>query len=151
MRIITSLIFLSLLLLGGCESVSENMRDRFGPVPPKVRQFDGDLRTVFTAAQLAFKRLDFVLTDSSGAPAHLEASSRIITSESLGDSRQLVVTLRLHEVGAGKTEVEALVALQVENDSLGGVSSQNKREHGFYDNFFATLQEVLQGMAASKR
>lgn len=151
MRILASLLFLSALFLSGCESVSENMRERFNPVPPKVQQFDGDLRTVFTAAQLAFKRLDFVLTDSSGAPTRLEASSRIITSESLGDSRQLVVTLRLHEVGEGKTEVEALVSLQVENPSLGGVSSQNKREHGFYENYFATLQQVLQDRTGEKR
>lgn len=144
MRTITSLIFLSLLFLSGCESVSENMRDRFSPVPPKVRQFEGDVRTVFTAAQLAFKRLDFVLTDSSGAPTRLEASSRITTSESMRDSRQLVVTVRFHETGEGKTEVAALVSLQVENSSLGGSSAQNKREHGFYEMFFSTMQEVLQ-------
>lgn len=144
MRLLASLLFVSALFLSGCESVSENMRERFNPVPPKVQQFDGDLRTVFTAAQLAFKRLDFVLTDSSGAPARLEASSRIVTSESMGDSRQLVVTLRLHGAGEGKTEVEALVSLQVANSSLGGSSAQNKREHGFYERFFATMQEVLQ-------
>lgn len=151
MRSLASFLFLAALLLSGCESVSENMRDRFSPVPPKVREFDGDLRTVFTAAQLAFKRLDFILTDSSGAPTHLEASSRIISSESLGDSRQLVVTLRLHEAGEGKTAVEALISLQVENNSLGGRSSQNKREHGFYENFFATLEQVLKERTGDKR
>ena len=151
MRTITSILFLSLLFLTGCESVSENMRERFSPVPPKVRQFDGDLRTVFTAAQLAFKRLDFVLTDSSGAPSHLEASSRIISSESMGDSRQLVMTLHLREAGEGKTEVSALVSLQVEDNSPGGHSAQNKREHGFYETFFATLQDVLRDRAAGNK
>ncbi len=144
MRTITSLLFLSLLLLSGCDSMSDSVRERFSPVPPKVRQFDGDLRTVFTAAQIAFKRLDCVLTDSSGAPSHLEASSRIIRSETMRDSRQLVMTLHLHDVGAGKVEVEALVSLQVENNTLGGSSAQNQREHGFYETFFTTLQQVLQ-------
>jgi len=151
MRTIISLLFLSTLFMTGCESMPQSVRERFGPVPPKVRQFDGDLRTVFTAAQLAFKRLDFVLTDSSGAPSQLEASSRIISSESMGDSRQLVMTLHLHEAGPGKTEVSALVSLQIESNSLGGHSAQNQREHGFYENFFTTLQQVLEERAGSNK
>ena len=144
MRIITSLLFISMLLITGCESMSTGVRERFAPVPPKVRQFDGDVHTVFAAAQLACKRLDFVLTDSSGAPTYMEVSSRVMTSELMRDSRQLVATIRLHEIEGGKTEVAVLVSLQVENASLGGPSAQNQREHGFYGSFFTALQEVLQ-------
>lgn len=149
MRTLASFLVLSVLLLAGCENVSDNVRDRFSPVPPKVREFDGDLRTVFTAAQLAFKRLDFILTDSSGAPSRLEASSPIDTNDALGDSRQLVADLKFHPVGEGKTEVEMRLSRQVDSGSLGGSSAQNLREHGFYETFFTTLQEVLQARSGA--
>ena len=150
MRTITFLAFISLVFLTGCESMPEGVREHFSPVPPKVRQFDGDVHAVFSAAQLACKRLDFVVTDSSGAPTFMEASSRIMKSEGMRDSRQLVATIRLHEIGEGKTEVSVLVSLQVENATLGGPSAQNQREHGFYESFFTTVQEVLQERAVSK-
>jgi len=151
MRLLALFVFLSAILLGGCENMPDSVRERFSHVEPKVRQFDGDLRTVFTAAQLAFKRLDFVLTDSSGAPSRLEASSRIVTSETLGDSRQLVANLKFHQRDGGKTEVEMLLSLQVQAGSLGGASAQNQREHGFYESFFATVQQVLQERAGDSR
>ncbi len=151
MRTLASFIILSMFLMTGCDSLPTGVRERFGPVPPKVREFDGDLRTVYNAAEVAFKRLDFVLTDASGAPTHLEASSPISTSDSMGDSRQLVVTIRLRDAGQGRTEVEALVSLQVENSSLGGVAARNQREHGFYESFFTTVQQVLQERATSNK
>jgi hypothetical protein len=144
--LLISLVLVS-LLLSGCESMPAGVRDRFSPVSPKARTFEGDLRTVCTAAQHAFKQLDCVLTDASGAPSRLEASSRIQTTESLGDSRQLVISLHLREVEKGRTVVEMLISLQVENASLGGPSAQDMREHGFYDIFFTTLQQLLQERA----
>jgi len=147
MRTIVSLVCLFSLVLAGCASMPEAMRERFSPVPPKVRTFDGDVRTIFAAAKVALKQLDYTLTDSSGAPTRLEASSRILTSESLGDSRQTVANLHFHESSEGKTEVEVLISLQVESGSTGARSAQEKREHGFYDNFFATLEQVLQERA----
>ena len=151
MRLIFPFFLLFGLLLSGCESMPAGVRERFGPVPPKVRAFDGDLRTVCSAAQLAFKQLDFAVTDSSGAPSRLEASSRINPRDSLGDSRQLVVNLHLREDGKGRTEVEMLISRQVENASLGGPSAQDLREHGFYELFFTTLQQLLQERAGGSR
>ena len=151
MRTFAILLCLCSLILGGCESMSEAVSERFSHVPPKVRIFDGDLRTVFTAAQLAFNRLDFVLTDSSGAPVRLEAASRILKSASLDDSRQIVMNLHLRESGAGRTAVEALISVQIENASGGARSAVEKREHGFYENFFATLEQVLQEQARDRR
>ena len=147
MRSFVSFLSLAVVLLAGCDSMSDRVRDRFSPVPPKVRQFDGDLPTVFAAAQIAFKRLDFVLTDSSGAPVALEASSRIMRSESPGDSRQLVVNLHLHQMEGKQTEVAMRLSLQMKDASLGGPSAQDQREHGFYETYFSTLQQVLQERA----
>ena len=151
MRSILPLTLMLAFLLAGCESLSTGGRGPFGSVPPKIRLFDGDLPTVSAAARQAFKRLDCVLTDVTGAPGRLEASSPISTSKSLGDSRQLVITIRLHEAGPGRTEVEMLISLQVETATLGGPTAQDMREHGFYDAFFTALQQVLQERVGDRR
>jgi hypothetical protein len=149
MRATLPLILLCSLLLAGCESLSTDVRERFSPVPPKVRSFDGDIHSVCAAAQQAFRQLDCAVTDSSGAPARLEASSRIHANDSLGDSRQLVMNVQFHRVGPARTEVRMLISLQVENASLGGPSAQDLREHGFYDLFFETVQQLLQDRSGS--
>ena len=151
MRTLVSLLCLFSFLLAGCDSMPDTVRERFSPVPPKVKTFAGDVRTVFAAAKVAFKRLDFVVTDASAAHSRLEAASQILTSTGLGDSRQTVMNLSLHEDGAGQTVVEALISVQIENTSGGVRSAEKKREHGFYDNFFATLEQVLQEQAKSPR
>ncbi|MBI2517895.1 MAG: hypothetical protein HYV95_13405 [Opitutae bacterium] len=143
MRSFVSLLVLSGLLLAGCESMTERVQERFAAVAPKVRDFDGEQRTVYYAAQLAFKRLDFVLTSSSLGSAHIEAGSRIHTSEAFGDSRQLVAQVHLSEVAPGRTEVALTLQEQVENASLGGPSQQPLREHAFFETYFATLEAVL--------
>lgn len=154
MRFIASLLILSGVLLAGCESMTERVQERFAAVAPKTREFAGEQRTVYYAAQLAFKRLDFVLTRSSLGSAHIEAGSRIHTSEAFGDSRQLLAQVHLSTVAPGRTEVAITLLEQVENASLGGPSQQAVREHAFFETYFATLQAVLQeqgvGLAAEK-
>jgi hypothetical protein len=139
---IHTMLLLSVLLLNGCESMPDRMRERFSAVPPKMQVFEGAQPAVFAAAQQAFKRLDFELTRSS--PAQIEAVSRIHSSVAFADSRQLVARLHLSEAGPDKTGVELWLTEQVESKSLGGTSQQALREHGFFNLYFATLQQVLQ-------
>lgn len=134
-RILVSL--LALLLLSACESVT----DRFTAVDPKRQVFNGDQFAVQAAALQAFKRLDFSVTRSKAVD--LEAVSRIHTSAAFADSRQLTAKVHLNEAGPGKTEVEMVVTEQVESRSMGGTSQQTMREHGFYQLYFATVQQVL--------
>lgn len=143
MRVLPLFFVLSTVLLAGCESLTERVQERFAPVPPRTREFDGDQRTVHHAVQTAFKRLDFVLTRASSGSANLEAGSRIHASEAFGDSRQLVAQVHLSEVAPGRTEVAIRLVEQVENASLGGPSQQPLREHAFYETYFATLAAVL--------
>lgn len=137
MRILSSLLVLSALLLAGCESVE----DRFSVVPPKVQVFNGESPAVSFAAVQAFKRLDFQMTHSKGVD--LEAVSRIHTSAAFADSRQLTAKVHLSEVGPGKTEVELSLTEQVQSEHLGGTSQQTLRENSFFQLYFATLQQVL--------
>ena len=68
MKLARFLVFAGfVLMLAGCESVSERISDRFDLVPAKTKSFDGDKATVFLAAQRALKRMDFVTTRRAAA------------------------------------------------------------------------------------
>ena len=103
----TKLLFLPLIVafafLAGCESMSEGVAS----VPPQVQVVEGSPENVYRAAQLAFKRLDFVLTHT--AMGRVEAASAIHKSETFGNSRQMVAKLAIHEAGPNKSEVELWV------------------------------------------
>jgi len=138
------LITLCAVLLTGCESVT----DRFSPVAPKVQVFNGDQFAMNTAALQAFKRLDFLVTRSKAGD--IEAVSRIHTSVAFADSRQLSVKLHLNDAGPGKTEVGLTVTEQVQSERMGGTSQMAMREHGFFQLYFATLQQFLDENATTK-
>ncbi len=132
--------------LAGCESMSDRMQDRFTAVPPKVQVFAAPQEKVYYAGQLAFRRLDFVLTRNK--PSQIEAVSRINTSAAFADSRQLVARVHLSDAGAGQTEVEVTLREEVASSSFGGTHQQDMREHSFFALYFATLQQVLQEQGA---
>ncbi|MFI5335938.1 MAG: hypothetical protein ACHQ5A_04095 [Opitutales bacterium] len=141
-----SVYLLLSLLLTGCESISERVRDRFAEVPPQTQVYDADVPAVNSAALLAFKRLDYNITQSKFG--QIEAASRIRHSEVFADARQIVAQVQIRVVGPGKTEVAMLLTEDVETPSLGGPTQQALREHGFYGTYFATLQQVLKEEAA---
>lgn len=138
-----SLLLAIAVLLAGCESVT----DRFGPVEPKRQVFAAERAAVNAASLQAFKRLDFQVGRSKAGD--IEAYSRIHTSAAFADSRQLTARILLNDVGPGRTEVEMTVTEQVQGQSPGGTSQQSMREHGFYQLYFATLQQVLDEQASS--
>jgi hypothetical protein len=137
-----TLIALCAVLLAGCESMPGRMHERFAAVPPKMQPFAVAQDKAYAAAQLAFKRLDFMLTRHN--PSRLEAVSRINTSAAFADARQLVVNVHLQESGPGQTDVELTLREEVSSKSVGGTSQQALREHSFFGLYFATLQQVLQ-------
>lgn len=136
MRVFAFVFALAALLLAGCESVT----DRFSPVAPKVQVVTGEQDVVKPAAIQAFKRLDFTVTRSKG---DLEAVSRIHSSVAFADSRQLLAKVHFSEAGPGKTAVEMTVTEQSQSDRVGGTNQLAMREHGFFQLYFATLQQVL--------
>ncbi len=135
------IIVLCLLLLAGCEAVSERVRERLASIPPQTQVFEADMRAVSSGVQQALLRLDFTITRAR--PGQVEASSRIRHSEAFADSRQLVAQVSWHEVAAGRTEVALQLTEEVENATLGGPSVQTLREHGFYATYFSFLQQAI--------
>ena len=133
-----------LLLLVGCESMPEGVAS----VPPQAQVVEGSPEKVYYAAQLAFKRLDFVLTHS--AMGRLEAVSAIHTSETFGNSRQMVAKVAIHEAGPGKSEAELWVTEETSSQSMGGTRREPLRENGFFGLYFAMLQQVLQEQSVDK-
>lgn len=141
-------VLLSLmLLLVGCESLPQNMRERFAPVPPRLATFDADARSVYFAAQIAFKRLDYTLVRSSISGFRIEAASRINSSAAFQDSRQLVAYLAIEDIGPAQSEVSMRLVEQLEGRGIGGSSELALREHGFYETYFAVLKQVLEEQA----
>lgn len=124
------------------------MPERFAAVPPQVVTVDGEMDQVYSAAQKAFKRLDFVLTRS--VMGRVEAASAINTSVTFADSRQIVARVRITQAEPGKSEVELSVTEEVTSQSMGGTRQQALREHSFFQTYFAMLQQVLQERAAEK-
>jgi hypothetical protein len=59
------------------------------------------------------------------------------------DSRQLLAKVHLSEAGPGKTAVEMTLTEQFQSDRVGGTAQQTMKEHGFFQLYFATLQQVL--------
>lgn len=144
-RILSCFAILTALLFAGCESLPDQINNRFDKVPPQVRDFDGTPEQVYVAAQRAFKQLDFNVIHSS--MGRVEAASAIHASTAFADSRQLVARIAIHEVGPGKCEVDMALTEDVSSQSMGGTHSSPLREHGFYATYFAELQEVLQEQA----
>jgi hypothetical protein len=125
------------------------MSEGVATVPPQVQAVEGSPEKVYYAAQLAFKRLDFVITHS--AMGRVEAASAIHTSETFGNSRQQVAKLAIHEAGPGKSEVELWVTEETSSQSMGGTRRQPLKENGFFGLYFAMLQQVLQEQSSDKQ
>jgi hypothetical protein len=140
------LLIATAIAFAGCESAT----DRFSAVEPKRQVFNGDQPTVSAAALQAFKQLDFRASRSRKS-GDIEAYSQIHSSAAFADSRQLTAKVHFNEMGPGRTEAEMIVTEQVESRSTGGTSQQTMREHGFYQLYFATLQQVLDGQAGGQQ
>lgn len=143
------LLVASSLFLAGCESLNERVRDRFAEVPPKTLAVEADAKTAYYAVQAAFKRLDFNLTRSSLAQGNVEAASRIDRSAAFADSRQLIAQVTVASPADGKCEIALRLTEQVESQGMGAPSERPLREHGFYETYFAVLQQVLSEQKAA--
>lgn len=145
MRLLKLIAALSVLSFTGCESLPGGLAPT---VPPKVQVVQGKPEQVYFAAQQAFKRLDFILTRS--VMGTVEAASAIHTSETFGDSKQLVARVSIHEAEPGKSEVELWLTQEISSRSVGGTRRQPLVENGFFEQYFAVLQQVLLEQAADK-
>lgn len=134
---------LTLLGLAGCDTLSTTGDGLFATVPPQVRTFEADQKTVFFAAQRALKRMDFTLSRTQLAQGRIEAHSNLRTTEVYGAARQFTLKIELSGLGDRHTEVAALLYEQSEADFKSGATNRAIRQHGLYDSFFAQLEQAL--------
>ena len=131
------------LMLAGCESVSERISDRFDLVPPKTKSFNGDKATVFLAAQRALKRMDFVTTRRAAAQGVINARSGIRDTAVFGAGRQFTFEIRLRSVEPRNTEVDVQLIEILEGDFKAGATTRPLRVHGLYESFFQHLERAM--------
>lgn len=130
--------------LTGCGTVSDGLAGSLTNVPPQTRRFDADQKRVFFAAQLALKRMDFVLTRTAQAQGLVEGRSNLRDTAVFGAARQYSARIRINGVEGESTEVAILIHEQSEADFKGGASNRALRDHGLYDSFFEHLTRILQ-------
>ncbi len=134
--------FCLVVLLGGCESMSSRVHDRFTPVPPHTRIFSAERKLVYEAAQQALKNVGLRMGRKSLAEG-IEGYAEIRSGDKTRDARQTTIQIRLFETDDAETRVELLVGESTEGDFPGGVTKQDLREHSLYGLYFAALQQVL--------
>lgn len=130
------------LTLAGCESVSQQWRERIDAKPVLTREFPGEYRAVYDAAQGAMKRIDFVLSRSSIDDGIVVGHSRIQPGDPTRSARQWQLAVTLEEKQNGMVEVGLVISEQVEG-GIGGAQERRAREHGLYESYFTALQQVI--------
>jgi hypothetical protein len=135
-------LFSVLLLLAGCDSMPEGMRQRVAP-QPQVQVFEADSHVVFDAAQRAAKQMGFRVTRSGAGQGIINAISEIQPANALGEARQYSLEVRLQPLDSGRTEVALIVREQQESSSFAGATDIPLKQHGLYDSYFAAVRGAL--------
>lgn len=144
----------SLFLLGlcaifacsGCESLTDNVREKFVTPPPKTRLFAADSRATYAAARTAVEQIGFRFQRGGPAQGELEAVSGLTASDSLRSSRQVIMKVRLHAALDGGTEVTVRLTEVIETDAskTAGVGTETPlRDTPLYEVYFRSIQQAL--------
>jgi hypothetical protein len=138
-----------LVLLGGCDSASTSVQERFATVEPHRRVFSAPRKVVFEAAVQAVKDVGLELGRKSFAAGTIEGYAGIRNADGARDARQTTIQIRLVETDNLETRVELLVSEHTEGSFPGGVSEKVLREHSLYELYFAALQQILSAKGIS--
>jgi len=138
------------MLVSGCGSLEPlpSVKERYSAVPPQTRVVAADHRTAYYAAQLALKKIDFVLTKSALAQGIIDGRSGLRPDEAFRQTRQFTIEIRLRDQDDQHTEVAVLLHEQIEGDFSAGATDRALRTHGLYDAYFAKLDQVLRAGVA---
>ena len=140
----------SVLVLAGCENVSQQWRERVDATPAKTREFPGEFRAVYVAARDAMKRIEFVVSRSSMDDGVVEGYSRIQPGDPTRSARQWQLRATLDENANGMIEI-GLLMTELTEGGIGGAQERRAREHGLYDSYFDAVQQVLNENLAATR
>jgi hypothetical protein len=139
-----------LLATAGCESmdtVPTRVRERFEAPQPQVRTYEVNARTVFNAAVVAARRIDFRVLRSGAAQGTITAISRIQPGGSFGTGRQYAIDVHVRAVEPDRTEVAVVLREQEESTSFAGATDIPVREHGLYGSYFDAIARELASVA----
>jgi hypothetical protein len=137
------LLLTAALFVAGCESLPDRVTQRFAAPVPQERVLELPAEKVFFAVQQALVRLNYQLTKTAQAQGIINAQSRLLPTERFGSSDQYVFEVRLRALDGGATSVSAVLFEQSEGQFRAGATSTPVREHGRYESFFETLEQVL--------
>lgn len=135
-------LLVSSLFLVGCESAKQQWRERVDATPVLSREFAGDYRAIYRAAQDAMKRIEFVVSRASLDDGVVAGHSRIQPGDPTRGARQLHLTVELDEKPSGMVGVSVVLAEQLEG-GIGGAQERRVREHSLYESYLTMLQQVL--------
>lgn len=136
-----------LFLLAGCETPTYTGAGPFRSVPPQIRTFEADERTVFFAAQKAFKRMGYNLARARQANGTVEATSNLRDSQVFGASRQFEFKVKVERLGDKESEVAVRLFEHSEADFEATPTIRAVSDHGLYDAFFENLEHALKEQA----
>jgi hypothetical protein len=137
-------------LLGGCESMSSRVSDRFTKVQPHTRIYPVEPRVVYVAAQQAVKDTGLLISRASAGEWTIKGYAPIRSGDVAQDARQTTIEIRLVETEELDTRVEVLVWENTAGSFPGGVSEQALAEHSLYQLYLDALQKVLEETGAIK-
>lgn len=143
MRILAFAYVSVLLMVSGCDSMPDRVRDRFAAPQPQIRVFNADQRTVYEAAQRAVRSIGFHITRHGEAKGLINAMSEIQPANALGEARQYALEVKLQSYESGRTEVAVVFREQQESSSFAGATDLPLRDHGLYDSYFNALEAGL--------
>jgi len=143
-------LILAATLLAGCSTLSEQWHERVDAPPAQERDFPGDTRLVYFAAQTALKRLGFVLTRSSLGDGVVVGHSAIQPGDPTRSARQWQMRVSLADIDGRSVAVGLLLTEQQEGGVLGGAMQSRVREHGLYESYFEALQQVINEQMAER-
>lgn len=130
--------------LSGCESMSNDVREKFAGAEPKVRRFDAEPRAVYAAAKAALDRMSFRVISGGAAQGKLEAVSGLSSDTDREGTRQVSISIRIEQLPDGSSEVRAVLKEIVEADFEKGLATQTAlRDTPYYEVFFRNLANAL--------
>lgn len=147
---ISSLILLVLLAVGfvGCETVRNDVHDRFVAPQYQVKAIATDQHKAFDLARAALKKMNYTFERGGPAQGLIHAFGPLDASQGggPGTARQVLCDVKLSPAVEGGTKIEVLFSRMVEDDfnkRPGQGSIRPLRDTSLYDVFFGYVDELL--------
>lgn len=144
------------MLLGGCESFSRQVSEKFeSRGESRMRTFAAPPRATYEAVRVALGQMDYRVLRGGAAQGELEAVNTVAASDSLRGAQQISMQVRLHptldETG---TEVTVWLTEILEGDSTnhaGLATSAPLRDTPQYEVFFRSVQQALNAQTGAAK